>query len=87
MAANPISKNSIAWIGPITNAVAVTPHATDVITPTRGLVANVAGDVAAIFADATDPVTLTLNGGQVYPYSVKAVRVTGTTATGIFALY
>ena len=87
MAANRIARGSIEWIGPASDAVAITPHDTNEITPTRGLLVNVAGDVACRFTDSSADVTLTLLAGVYYPFSVRAVRSTSTTATGIVGFY
>lgn len=87
MAANPISKSSTEWLGSASDIVAITPHASTLIKPTRGVMVNVAGDIVCRPTDSAADVTLTLNAGAVYPISIKAVRVSGTTATGIFALY
>jgi hypothetical protein len=87
MAANPISKSSVAWLGPASDCVAITAHDTDEITPTRGFMVNGAGNVAVRFTDSSADVTLTLLAGTYYPYSIKAVRATSTTATGIHGFY
>lgn len=86
-AANPISKSSTAWLGPASGAVAITPHASDTFTPTRGIICAADGTVAAKFADTAADVSLTLTAGVVYPFSIVAVRITGTSATGIVGLY
>jgi hypothetical protein len=86
-AANPISKSSTAWLGPASGAVAITPDATATFTPTRGIICAVAGTVAAKFSDTAADVSLTLTAGTIYPFSIVAVRITGTTATGLVALY
>lgn len=86
-AANPISKSSTAWLGPASGAADITPHATNTFTPTRGFMCAVAGTAAVRFADNAADTSLTLTAGVVYPFSIVAVRITGTTATGIVALY
>lgn len=87
MVANSISRSSTQWLGPATDGVAVTPHATNEITPTRGIACAAAGTAAVRFADSTADVSIQMEAGQVYGYSIRAVRITGTTATGIVALY
>lgn len=86
-AANPISKSSTAWLGPASGAVAITPDATATFTPTRGIMCAAAGTVACKFADTAADVSLTLLAGTIYPFSIVAVRITGTSATGIVGLY
>lgn len=63
---------------------AITPHATDELEfVTAGLLCTVAGNVSVIAVDDTDPVTIPVLAGVVYPIRVKAVRTSGTTATVI----
>jgi hypothetical protein len=75
--------------GPLTNAVAITPHdSNDLAQTTRGLYVGVAGNVRVIFAGDTEAVTLTgLAAGMVHPFRVTRVLSTSTTATGIVGLY
>ena len=68
-------------------AFAVTPSDVTVFPePTRGLYIGTAGTIRVMHANdtvVTDyPVTV---GGTVYPWAVKKVHATGTTATGIIA--
>lgn len=83
---NPIAKGSGAWLGSATDCVAITPHATNAFTPTRGIMCTVAGNLACRFAGSSADVTLALSAGVVYPFSINIVRVTGTSAT-VYALY
>lgn len=83
----PIAKGSTQYLGAMTDGVAVTPHASTTFGATRGIVCAVAGTAAVLFADSAADVSLQLTAGIVYPYSIIAVRITGTTATGIVALY
>lgn len=87
MAASTKSKDSIAYLGPATSGAAVTPHDSNLIPVTLRLTCAVTGTAAVRFVDSSADVTVTLNAGVVYHYSVIAVRATGTTATGIVALY
>lgn len=77
----------IGSIGSARKVASITPHATNAINPTDGLMVNVAGDVALRCVDDSADVTLTLQAGVVYPLRAKYVRVTGTTATGITGWY
>lgn len=73
---------------PYNSAAALTPDdVNELTTVTRGLMVNVAGDVAVIFNEDTASVTLTLQAGVVYPFRVKQVLLTGTTATGIVGFF
>lgn len=80
--------DNIALTVPAESAVAITPDdETDLGNNTRALMVNVAGDVVVDFVTTGESITLTLAAGVVYPLRVKRVRATGTTATGITALY
>lgn len=68
----------------------VTPHATGNIAgePCRALWVGGAGNIAVVASGDDDPVILTnVPAGTVLPVRAKAVRVSGTTATGIVALF
>jgi len=67
--------------------VAVTASDTTRFDPTIGLSVNVDGDVAILCVGNSAPVTQTLTAGVFYPIRAKGVYSTGTTATGIVALY
>jgi hypothetical protein len=83
MAPNRKLLGSLAGIGPADEAFALTPHATDVMPSNRGFMVNVAGDVTIRTEKSSADVTLTVAAGVIYPISIKYLRVTGTTATGI----
>lgn len=65
----------------------VTPHATNNLPDgvARSLWISVAGDISIICENDTDPVTLTVAAGLL-PFRVKAVRISGTTASA-YAIY
>lgn len=75
---------------PIQGGAAVTPDDDADLprAPTRGLMVTVAGNVSVLFPGTEGAVTLpALAVGIVHPFEVRRVRSTGTTATGIVALY
>lgn len=74
---------------PFKKGVAVTPNDNTDLSPKpcRGLMARVAGDVSVILDGDTAAVTLSLAVGVVLNVRAKRVRSSGTTATGIVALY
>jgi hypothetical protein len=74
--------------GPARGIIAITPaDGTDLPNGAcRGLHANVAGAVKVSDMYGNTP-TLTVTAGVPIPYAVKRVWATGTTATGLFALY
>lgn len=72
--------------------IAITKSDTDFLAdgndnprPIRAIMVNVAGNVKVTFAGQPDDsaVTLTLLAGVVYPFAIKKVWSTDTTATGI----
>ncbi len=69
-----------------TRAVAVTPSdSTDLEYTTRGLYIGVAGNLSVVMAGG-DTVIIPVQAG-LHPLSVSRVRATGTTATGIVAVW
>lgn len=86
-ASDAFAGNSEGLTSPLNNAEAITPHATNELTTvTRALYVGVAGDVAVVMADGTAVTFVGMLAGVVYPLRVKAVRVTGTTATDLIGL-
>lgn len=74
-------------ISPARRLAVVTPSdAADLAEIPKALLIGGAGTVSLIAADDTVAVTLTVEAG-VLPIRVRRVRATGTTATGIVALY
>ena len=71
---------------PATKGVAVVPHNTTEIEPTRALWVGVAGDIAVQFTDSAAAVTLKNVTVGLHAFSVKLVMAAGTTATDIVAL-
>ena len=67
-------------------AVAVTKSDSTVFPTTRGLGIGVTGDVAVRMANG-DLITFTAVPAGIFPVQVNKVLSTGTTATGISALY
>jgi hypothetical protein len=74
---------------PATQLRAVTPSDTvDLVDgPCRGIHISVAGAVAVIAKDDSSAVTVANVPNGIWPVMVKRVLATGTTATGIVALY
>lgn len=84
--ANTQAAHTMTW--PITSVKSVTPSDTvDLVDgATRGILVTAAGNVAVITKDG-DEVTLPVTEKIFYPVSVGRIKATGTTATGILALY
>lgn len=72
---------------PAAHALAVTPDdASDLATVSRALNVGTAGDVQVTMLGG-ETVTLTLAAGIAFPVRVSRVWATGTTASGIVALF
>ena len=73
--------------GPAVGGAAVTPHDTNALAQVaRGFVVGGAGNVAMIMLDGTT-ITVPALAGVQYGYVCTHVKSTGTTATGIVALF
>lgn len=87
-AQNPFRGHTFGLDGPFHKAVAVTPDdANDLALVCRGIQVTVAGNLHCTFADDTAPVTIAVQPGFTYRFMLSRVWATGTTATGIVALY
>jgi hypothetical protein len=86
MVANKISRSSVEYLSGIVSTAVITPHATNTFDATRGVLVGVGGDLAVRFAGDSSDRTITLAAG-IHPISIIAVRITGTTATGLLAGY
>lgn len=68
----------------------VAPHASNELAdgPCRALYVGGAGDISVLAEDDTAPVTFVgVQAGSVLPVRAKAVRLAGTTATNLVAMY
>lgn len=84
------STDALKTMMPARSVKAVAPHSSNDLPDGTcdSLYIGGAGDVALIAADDSSAVTFVgLTAGQVLPVRTKAVRVSGTTATSIVALY
>lgn len=73
---------------PLTHAAAVTPHNTNELEyVTRALYVGGAGDVAVTMQDSGNVTFVGVPAGTTLPIRVKVVKVTGTDATSIIALW
>lgn len=75
---------------PATSLAAVSPHASNALPggTCRGLWVGAAGDVSIVAESDAAAVTIVgVPAGTLLPIRAKAVRVSGTTATSIVALY
>lgn len=68
----------------VNNGFVITPHASnELASVTRGISVNVSGNVELVAAGDSASVTVFLAAGMIHPIRVKAVRIAGTTATGL----
>lgn len=78
---------NVEW-GPAANAAAVTPSdSVDLATVSTALLASGAGVVSCDLQGSGTSVLIPIGAGVVLPVRVRRVRATGTTATGIVALW
>ena len=81
------SNNADTVFSPARKMVAVTPNdSADLADIPKALLIGVGGTLTITAADDTSSVALTVSAG-VLPVRAKRVFATGTTATGIVALY
>jgi hypothetical protein len=71
------------------SAVAVTPNdSADLDRHTRGIYIGTAGTIRVTHVEDTSPTNYPITiGGSVYPWAVKRIHSTGTTATDIIAQF
>lgn len=76
-------------VGPATRCFAVSPSdSTDIAFTARALYVGVSGDIAIRTPGSSTTVTLrNAVAGTILPVSVARVMATGTTASGLVALY
>ena len=75
-----------------TRALAITPNnSTDLVETTRAIIVDHAtlqhAMVSVILADDTAAVTIPIRTGVITPIRATRIRVTGTDATNVIALY
>lgn len=73
---------------PARNAAAVTPSDSTILGPVRAVYVGTTGNLAVQFEAGGTTVTFPdVLAGQIYPIRVARIMSTGTTASGIVALY
>lgn len=68
-------------------AKAISPNNVDTFQQSVGVYCGVGGDVVCTPANGNADVTVTVQAGQFIPFRVIAVKATGTTASGLLAVY
>ncbi|MHA6326410.1 spike base protein, RCAP_Rcc01079 family [Roseivivax sp. CAU 1753] len=85
---DPFKGQSAGFDSPASNAFVIVPNDTaDLATLPRGLLLGQGGDLAVTFQGGETVVLRNLSEGIVYPFRVRAIAATGTTATDIIGLY
>lgn len=69
------------------SAAAITPHDTTTMGPTRGIYVGGAGALVVRMLNGANVTFSAVTAGSTLPICVDRVLSTGTTATGIVALY
>ncbi len=88
MAATDPYARDILQIGPARNAVAVTPSdSVDLGTVPRAISVGADGDVVMTMSGNGQDVTISMVAGMLYPLAPTRIKATGTTATGIVAIW
>ncbi|MEV5054677.1 hypothetical protein MRBLRH13_000258 [Agrobacterium radiobacter] len=78
----------ISQVGPARNAVAVTPSdSADLSTVPRAVCVAADGNVAMVMSGNGQEVTIAMVAGTLYPLAPTRIKATGTTATGIVAVW
>lgn len=74
--------------GPARRAFSITGHNTDELAVvTRGVMVTASGNLNLVFEGDTDAVVVPVTQNVYYPFAVKIVKSTSTTATGIIGFY
>jgi hypothetical protein len=80
--------NGVPYAGSAANAIAVTPSDSTPLSPgALALYVGVAGDVTAIMLSGATVLFSAVPAGSVLPIQVTQVKATGTTASGIVAIW
>ncbi|SDJ19049.1 hypothetical protein SAMN05428983_0558 [Agrobacterium fabrum] len=86
-AADPYLKD-ITQVGPARYAVPVVPSdANELANVPRAICVGADGTVVVVMSGNSQEVTFAMVAGVLYPLAVKQIKATGTTATGIVAVW
>lgn len=79
-------QHCIAWTKSDTNYIS---DASDNPLPTKGFMCTGTGNIVAVFSDQleSEAVTLAVTQNVYYPFSLKMIKSTSTTATGLFIFW
>lgn len=88
MAATDPYLKDISQVGPARFAVAVTPNDnSDLPTVPRAIIVGADGVVVMVMSGNGQEVPITMLAGLPYPLAPTRIKATGTTATGIVAVW
>lgn len=80
--------SDITQLGPARNAAAVTPdNNNDLGFVTRGIIVGGNGNVSVNMSGSGAAIVIAMTAGTLYPIAVSRVLSTGTSATGIVAVW
>ncbi|MGV2110162.1 spike base protein, RCAP_Rcc01079 family [Agrobacterium salinitolerans] len=78
----------ISQVGPARNAIAVTPSdSADLANVPRAVCVSADGNVVLVMSGNGQEVTVAMVAGTLYPLAPTRIKSTGTTATGIVAVW
>jgi hypothetical protein len=86
MAAADSYGRDITQVGPARNAAAVVLDV-DFANVSRGIMVGVSGNVSVNMSGTGTAIIFAMTAGNIYPIAVNKVNTTGTTATGIVAIW
>lgn len=82
-----MTKSTHSYDAPARSAFSIVPNdLIDFATATRGIVVGSGGTLMAVFVDQSTPVSLTVGQGF-YPFAVRRILATGTTANALVGVY
>ena len=85
---DPFESHHSGLTSPADRGAAVTPHdSTNLADTTRAIYVGGAGSVVAVMRNGSVVTFTGMQAGVIYPLRVNRINATGTTATGIVALY
>jgi hypothetical protein len=76
----------ITQIGPARNAAAVTADV-DLTNVSRAIIVGGSGNVSVNMSGSGSAIVIAMNAGTIYPIAINRVNASGTTATGIVAIW
>ena len=80
--------HALSLTAPVTHASAIAPNdAAELNQATRAIYVGIGGDLAIEMLDGGALVLTNVQGGVLYPFRIRRVLATGTTAAGLVGVY